>query len=575
MKFAPTAWILTLSAVVALATTTITCEAHEKSHPPSSTVDNIHFQREAKTDHARSATAQRKRSLVGLGPRRLPAEKRDGNLLGSLVGDLVPQKPGAAPAPVPAPAPAPASEPSAAPAPATVPAPAPASAPAPAPESPPTSPPSNGGSPRIVHLEPRGEGDDDNDDNDDNDDDNDDNDYRGNGGPERGSEDQDPDSGEESEDPQPEEGNDNHTDEPLPSPSPTVPVPPVPSPDPPVVEPEPSPPPASSPPPEEPATTAGVAKEEPTPGPSSDPVVTTATTDDSSNPTPGLTLPVTDGNNDNSDTTTTSHHRPTTTKSTVGGKDEILPTSGGNSNGNTSTHQTIGSGNNMAVTIGVVVMAIIVAGVIGIWIFRKWKLSPSRQFKSKIASGGIVGSAGGSAAGGTYRSHETQEEYSSFEGIFRPPTHESAMDMTTASKGTSAVAATAMGANAYKQQQHYAAQDHYQQENYQQDQYYDPNYYGYDQDAAGAEVLGDATDSAYSNHQQHMSLSSDMGALVSNAHAPEYHAYRYPDESYDQQDPRYSQQPQQSHVPATGHNMHNYGSEDFSQNHHFLRELRE
>jgi len=199
-----------------------------------------------------------------------------------------------------------------------------------------------------------------------------------------------------------------------------------------------------------------------------------------------------------------------------------------------------------------------------------------------MAAGGIAGGAGGSAAAGAYRSHDDPEEYSSYDDLFRPVAHESALDMAAASSGPSSVAATAMGATAYQQQQHYTAQDHYQQ-----DQYYDPNYYNYDRAAAavanGAEVLGDETESTHPHQQQHMSLSSELGTQISNGHAPEYHPYRYPDESYDPQDSRYSQQQQQQSlgpaamggIPATGHNMHGYGSEDYTQNNHFLRELRE
>jgi len=133
MKFAPTTWILALSAVVVLATTT-TCEAQQKSspHPPAAT--HIHSQRESKTDQGKSATSNRRRSLAGVGPRRLPQEKRD-DLLGNLVGDLVTPKPAAAPAPAPA----------------TAPAPDPAPATAQAPESPPSSPPPSNGK-KELHL---------------------------------------------------------------------------------------------------------------------------------------------------------------------------------------------------------------------------------------------------------------------------------------------------------------------------------------------------------------------------------------------------------------------------------------
>ncbi|KAG0044706.1 hypothetical protein BGZ83_010073, partial [Gryganskiella cystojenkinii] len=41
------------------------------------------------------------------------------------------------------------------------------------------------------------------------------------------------------------------------------------------------------------------------------------------------------------------------------------------------------SGSSLA-TAGIVVGSIVVAAAIGIWVFRKWKLSPSREFQSKI-----------------------------------------------------------------------------------------------------------------------------------------------------------------------------------------------
>ncbi|KAF9950849.1 hypothetical protein BGZ72_007566 [Mortierella alpina] len=41
------------------------------------------------------------------------------------------------------------------------------------------------------------------------------------------------------------------------------------------------------------------------------------------------------------------------------------------------------SGNKLA-TAGIVVASVVVAAAIGIWVFRKWKLSPSRDFQSKI-----------------------------------------------------------------------------------------------------------------------------------------------------------------------------------------------
>ncbi|KAL1914378.1 uncharacterized protein VTP21DRAFT_8958 [Calcarisporiella thermophila] len=46
-----------------------------------------------------------------------------------------------------------------------------------------------------------------------------------------------------------------------------------------------------------------------------------------------------------------------------------------------------GSGGQL-VTAGIAIGCVVVAAAIGIWIFRKWKLSPSRDFKEKIQGGG-------------------------------------------------------------------------------------------------------------------------------------------------------------------------------------------
>ncbi|KAG0054562.1 hypothetical protein BGZ83_010967 [Gryganskiella cystojenkinii] len=320
--------------------------------------------------------------------------------------------------------------------------------------------------------------------------------------------------------------------------------------------------------------------------PSSDPVTTTTsiTTDDSSSsdePSPEPTQSLKDDNNNNGNdnaesTLTTPRPKTSPTDSMTGAQDEVLPTG-------TAHQETVVSGNKMAVTIGAVIVALVCVVVIGIWIFRKWKLSPSRQFKSKIASGGIAGGAydaeSNGASGSAYRSHDDREEYTSHDDLFHPAAHESALAMAAAYNDNgqpSAVAASVM--------QH---QDLYQQ--YQQDQYYDPNYASYNNyDGAAAEVAGGA---GATHHQNRMSLaSSDLGLPVTNAHSPEYTQYRYPDESYDNnyqpQNERNSEcyphsptPPERAVVigglPATRHNSHGYGSEDYSQNNHFLRELRE
>ncbi|KFH65432.1 hypothetical protein MVEG_08910 [Podila verticillata NRRL 6337] len=81
--------------------------------------------------------------------------------------------------------------------------------------------------------------------------------------------------------------------------------------------------------------------------------------------------------------------------------------------------------NKTGITIGVVVGAIVIAGGIGVWVFRKWKLSPSRQFQSKIrnSSGGFAGSAAGAQGPGSV----DHDEYDSYNDIFRPVAHDSAI----------------------------------------------------------------------------------------------------------------------------------------------------
>ncbi|KAF8944415.1 hypothetical protein BGZ47_004247 [Haplosporangium gracile] len=49
----------------------------------------------------------------------------------------------------------------------------------------------------------------------------------------------------------------------------------------------------------------------------------------------------------------------------------------------TQSQKDTGSSTQLA-TAGIVVGAVVVAAAIGIWVFRKWKLSPSRDFQSKI-----------------------------------------------------------------------------------------------------------------------------------------------------------------------------------------------
>ncbi|KAG0351536.1 hypothetical protein BG005_008960 [Podila minutissima] len=93
------------------------------------------------------------------------------------------------------------------------------------------------------------------------------------------------------------------------------------------------------------------------------------------------------------------------------------------------------SSNKTGITIGVVVAAIVIAGGIGVWVFRKWKLSPSRQFKSKIrnSSGGFSGGTVGAQGVGSV----DHDEYDSYNDIFRPSAHDSAVPTSMPPVGSS------------------------------------------------------------------------------------------------------------------------------------------
>ncbi|CAG8616268.1 3255_t:CDS:2 [Paraglomus occultum] len=63
--------------------------------------------------------------------------------------------------------------------------------------------------------------------------------------------------------------------------------------------------------------------------------------------------------------------------------DDPTATGGANPNNSNAKGQEGGSNTNV-VTAAIVVGTVVVAAAFGIWIFRKWKLSPSRGFKEKI-----------------------------------------------------------------------------------------------------------------------------------------------------------------------------------------------
>ncbi|KAG0203374.1 hypothetical protein BGX28_004297 [Mortierella sp. GBA30] len=76
-----------------------------------------------------------------------------------------------------------------------------------------------------------------------------------------------------------------------------------------------------------------------------------------------------------------------TTGGTVQTSSAATATSGAPTTTQTPNKEDSKTGASLA-TAGIVVGAIVVAAAIGIWIFRKWKLSPSRDFQSKIRGDG-------------------------------------------------------------------------------------------------------------------------------------------------------------------------------------------
>ncbi|KAG0032687.1 hypothetical protein BGZ81_010298 [Podila clonocystis] len=109
---------------------------------------------------------------------------------------------------------------------------------------------------------------------------------------------------------------------------------------------------------------------------------------------------------------TSSHHQstgsaiPPTVTSDGADKPSNIPSTSGSSS------------NKTGITIGVVVGAIVIAGAIGVWVFRKWKLS----FKSKIRN-----SSGGFTRGVVGAGSVDHDEYDSYHDIFRPSAHDSAI----------------------------------------------------------------------------------------------------------------------------------------------------
>ncbi|KAF9299818.1 hypothetical protein BGZ74_008607 [Mortierella antarctica] len=178
-----------------------------------------------------------------------------------------------------------------------------------------------------------------------------------------------------------------------------------------------------------------------------EPPVTTTTTDPPVTTTTTTTITTTSTTQDVTTQPPTSTSDRTTTKS----KTSTSSDRGGHQSTGSVVHPTVtsnsadrpsnlpstsgSSSNKTGITIGVVVAAIVIAGGIGVWVFRKWKLSPSRQFKSKIrnSSGGFSGGTMGAQGVGSV----DHDEYDSYNDIFRPSAHDSAVPTSMPPVGSS------------------------------------------------------------------------------------------------------------------------------------------
>ncbi|KAF9351501.1 hypothetical protein BGX26_010503, partial [Mortierella sp. AD094] len=133
------------------------------------------------------------------------------------------------------------------------------------------------------------------------------------------------------------------------------------------------------------------------------------------------------------------------------------PPSAGSSDSNSSSNKT-------AITIGVVVGAVVIAGGIAVWIFRKAKLTPSKQFKSKIRNSELGGSGGLPDLGGDAGDHDNYAD------IFRPPNHATERPLTATSMAMTAAGAapSVTGSSPHSQHNYYQCQDY---QDYQQPQH--------------------------------------------------------------------------------------------------------
>ncbi|ORZ10286.1 hypothetical protein BCR41DRAFT_357698 [Lobosporangium transversale] len=227
--------------------------------------------------------------------------------------------------------------------------------------------------------------------------------------------------------------------------------------------------------------------------------------------------------------------------------------------------------------IGAIVGAIAIAGAIGVWVFRKWKLSPSRQFKSKISGGTTVGSgsciastnvAGGTGGtGGAYASsHEEMTEYTqSYDNIY----HLHGQQQLSSAMSSPSVAYQHEHSQHHSPYAYHQEYDQYQQDYHQQMQGYSQDYQpDYTQDYSQQQYPLPLNPQ---HHQAHLTMSDNPDSVT------DYGQYR---QGHAGSTAGTTAAP--SHgagttggLPPAGHNISAYGSDDYVQNDQFLRELRE
>ncbi|KAF9120178.1 hypothetical protein BGW39_011601 [Mortierella sp. 14UC] len=174
---------------------------------------------------------------------------------------------------------------------------------------------------------------------------------------------------------------------------------------------------------------------------------------------------------------------------------------------NSASSGSTSSSNKTGITIGVVVGAVVIAGGIGVWVFRKWKLSPSRQFKSKIRSSATVGGINGGMGGAAGAAIGGDDDYGAYTDIFRPPAHDSAVG-GPAMASSMAPVSVAGSSPPLQHQQQPLPQTQSQHELGMYDQ----------QGGQGGQVSG------HSPSHQHLSTAS---AVAASTTVPDYSQYRY------------------------------------------------